>query len=190
MSDAWSAFYHQTTHRFKRFFGFLLFVFYWSLITSSLVTVLTGCESFQRKFTRPAKRPKAAPSPIISFQDYSRAMTPLDRYRKHYAIFDYWNAELMAALETRSPNPKRIKLASTEALGELEAMRTLVTDDVAARFNPLLKERTAIDRELQSPSFTATGSEMIRRQLEAQTRQIHRELFWRRVEDQLKGQTP
>ena len=165
----------------------------WVLLVAGcwlLAAGLTGCESFQRKFTRKEKHPKPAPTPIISFQDYSRAMTPLDRYRKHYAIFDYWNAELIAALEVRTPNPKRIKLASTEALAELEAMRTLVTDDIATRFDPLLKARTALGRELQSPSFSATQSETVKRELEAQTRQIHRELFWREVKDQLKGQTP
>ena len=165
----------------------------WVLLAAGcwlLAAGVMGCESFQRKFTRKDKRPKPAPTPIISFQDYSRAMTPLDRYRKHYAIFDYWNAELMAALEARTPNPKRIKLASTEALGELEAMRTLVTDEVAARFEPLLKERAAIDHELRRSSFSSTGSEIVRHQLESQTRQIHRELFWRKVQDQLKEQTP
>jgi len=145
-----------------------------------------GCESLQRKFTR-KKAPKPAPTPIISFQDYSAAMTPLDRYRKHYAIFDYWNAELMAALETRTPNPKRIKRASEEALGELEALKGLVVDEVSARIEPVLAERAQIDRELRRPGFDGGGADFIKRRLEAQTRHIHREFYWRKVEDHLKN---
>jgi len=151
-----------------------------------LVAGLTGCESLQRKLTRKSK-PKPPPTPIISFQDYTAAMTPLDRYRKHYTIFDYWNSELIAAFEARTPNPKRIKLASSEAIGELETMKGLVVDEVAARFEPLLRERAQIDRELQRSGFDGSRSEWVKHRLEAQTRQIHRDLYWRKVEDQLKS---
>ena len=150
-----------------------------------VLCAVVGCESLQRKLTRKSK-PKPPPTPIISFQDYTAAMTPLDRYRKHYTIFDYWNSELIAALEVRTPNPKRIKLASSEVIGELETMKGLVVDEVAARFEPLLKERAQINHELQSPGFDGFRSDRVKRQLEAQTRQIHRELYWRKVEDQLK----
>src|SRR3989338_3549725 len=100
----------------------------------SLVAALTGCESLQRKLTR-KKKPQPPPAPVTVFQDYSAAMTPLDRYQKHYAIFDYWNAGLLAALEARPLNPKRVTLASTAALGELETMRTLLTESAAARLD-------------------------------------------------------
>jgi len=151
----------------------------------SLVASLTGCESLQRKLTR-KKKPQPPPTPVTIFQDYSAAMTPLDRYRKHYAIFDYWNAGLLAALEARPLNPKRIKLASTEALGELETMKSLLADEAAARLEPLVKEQTEIHRVLLSSGFDASRSAVVNRRLEAQTRSIHREFFWRKVQDQLK----
>ena len=151
----------------------------------SLVAALSGCESLQRKLTR-KKKPQPPPTPITIFQDYSAAMTPLDRYRKHYAIFDYWNAGLLDALQARVPNPKRIKLASTEALGELETMKGLLLDEVAARLDPLLKAQAEIHRELLNSGFEVSRSDAIKRRLESQTRAIHREFFWRKVQDQLK----
>ena len=151
----------------------------------SLVATLAGCESLQRKLTR-KKKLQPPPTPITIFQDYSAAMTPLDRYRKHYAIFDYWNAGLLDALEARAPNPKRIKLTSTEALGELETMKGLLVEEAAARLDPLLKEQADIHRELLSSGFDASRSDVIKRRLESQTRAIHRDFFWRRVQDQLK----
>jgi len=62
-----------------------------------------------------------------------------------------------------------------------------VVDEVAARFEPLLRERAQIDRELQRSGFDGSRSEWVKHRLEAQTRQIHRELYWRKVEDQLKS---
>ena len=147
---------------------------------------VTGCESLQRKLTR-KKKPQPPPTPVTVFQDYSAAMTPLDRYRKHYAIFDYWHSGLQSALEARTPNPKRVKLTSTEALGELETMKGLLNEAAAVRLEPLLKEQAEIHRIVSSPSFDAARSDLIKRRLEAQTRAIHREFFWRKVQDQLNS---
>src|SRR3990167_1909547 len=150
-----------------------------------LVASVTGCESLQRKLTR-KKKVQPPPAPVTLFQDYSAAITPLDRYQKHYAIFDYWNAGLLAALEARPLNPKRVMLASTEALGELETMKTLLTESAAARLDSLVKEQTKIHHEAVSPGLDAYGAATVARRLEAQTRSIHRDFFWRKVQDELK----
>ena len=146
-----------------------------------------GCESLQRKLTRKPKHPSPSPSPIIRFEDYTRTMTPLDRYRKHYLMFDYWNGELINALGSSPLNPKRLARACGESLAELETMRTLVTDELAQRFIPLIDARTQLNQELQHPGFNAFRSTIIGRELETQARQIHRELYWRDVEDHLKS---
>lgn len=143
-----------------------------------------GCESLQKKFIRKRKE-GPRPTPIIAFQDYTRAMTPLDKYRKHYMMFDYWNSELMESLQDRDLNPKRVKRASGESLQDLKILQGLLADGVAARLNPLITERERLDRQLQSGSYTASQMSLTARQLEAQTREIHRSLFWRQVEDQL-----
>ena len=142
----------------------------------------------QRKLTRKPRQPASRPSPIINFEDYTRAMTPLDRYRKHYLIFDYWNGELLDALQTRSVNPKRVKRASSESLAELRTMKTLVVESFASRVDPVIEERAKIDQQLQG-SFSESQANGLWRALDAQTRRIHRELFWRDVEDQLKTVT-
>jgi hypothetical protein len=151
-----------------------------------LAAGLTGCESLQRKLIRKPKHPPAPPSPIINFQDYTKTTTPLERYRKHYLMFEYWNDELMRALRSSPPNPKRLKRASTEALAELETLKGLVTDDLAVRMAPLVEERSALNRQLHSGSLGAFQANSIWRVLESQTRQVHRELFWRDVTDQLR----
>jgi len=161
----------------------LLFLF---TLYSSLFTGLTGCESFERKFIRKSKRHEPAPDPVINFQDYTQAMTPIDRYRKHYLIFDYWNDELIEELQSSSPNPKLLKRASAESLEELKALQGLVTDDVAARMGPFIDDRITLQQRFESGSFPLPQAHSLLRELEAQERQIHRDFFWRDVEDQLK----
>lgn len=147
---------------------------------------LTGCESLQRKFTRKSKRPAAAVNPILKFEDYTRAMTPLDRYRKHALLFDYWNDELMAALQDRSINVKRCRRTSGEALAELQTLQGLLTDAMAAQLEPLIQERASVHRQFSTGALSAHQAMMAWRALEAQKRQVQRTFFWRDVQDSLK----
>jgi hypothetical protein len=162
----------------------------WHLLAVCCVlsAALLGCESLQRKLIRkPKHRPK--PTPIVKFTDYTRTMTPLDRYRKHAVMFEYWNGELVKALEDTVPNQpvnqKRLRRMSTESLGELRVMRGLVTEAAAARFDPLLAEREALDREIQGTQVGYARVSTLRQTLERQTRDIHRDLFWRQMQDHL-----
>ena len=151
-----------------------------------LLTGTTGCESLQKKFTRKPKNP-TRPSPIIAFQDYTRAMTPLDRYRKHYLLFDYWNEQLLDVLqEGDRANPKRIQRTSGESLSELETLQGLLQDGVAAQAGPWVEERRKVHRQLDAGFYTPSQLNAVRRTLELQTRQFRRQFYWRHVEDQLK----
>jgi len=153
-----------------------------------LVTGLTGCESFQRKFTRKPTTPGVKPSPVLHFEDYSQSMTPVDRYRKHYIIFEYWNGELIGALGESNPNPKRLKRASKDALEELRTMRRLVADHLGAGLEPLIDERASVDRQIQQDGVSASRLSVVARALESQMRRIHREFYWRNIEEHLKPQ--
>lgn len=145
-----------------------------------------GCESLQRKLVRKPKGPKAKLTPIIAFQDYSRAMTPLDRYRKHYLMFDYWNNDLLESLKEQHPNGKRLKRASADALEELRTLQQLLVEEKAAELTPLIEERAQLDQQLQSPGLNLSVANTLARQLETQSRLIHRSFFWRDAQDHLK----
>lgn len=151
-----------------------------------LLTAATGCESMQRKFTRKPKHPQAPPTPVIHFQDYTQLITPMDRYRKHYVMFEYWNDGLIQALQFRPLNGKRLKLASAEALTELRTLHALLADDMAQRLAPLLEQRERLTRQLQQGMVSASDTDTIRRLLEEQARELHRSFYWRQLEGQLK----
>ena len=151
-----------------------------------LVAALSGCESLQKKFTRKPKHAQEAPTPIINFQDYTKAMTPLDRYRKHSLMFDYWNSELIGALQSPPLNPKRYKRASSESLTELQTLQGLLAEELAARLAALVEDRAKLDERLQREDVGVGDVGAMRQALESQERQIHREYFWRDVQDKLK----
>ena len=147
---------------------------------------LAGCESVQRKFTRKPKGPVEKPTPIINFQDYTGALTPIDRYRKHYLMYDYWNGELVSALEQPQLNAKRYKHASGESLVELRTLRDLLADGPAGRLSPIIDRRAELDRRLQRGLVNEAQLSLLRRDLEAQAREFQHGFYWRDVEDQLK----
>jgi hypothetical protein len=147
-----------------------------------------GCEGLERKLIRkPKVRPK--PTPIVAFTDYTRTITPLDRYRKHAVLFDYWNGELLKELGETAPNQpvnqKRLRRMSAESVSELKIMRGLVTEAAAGRFEPVLAERERLDREIQSSTVDRSRIGSLRQRLEDQARRIRRDLFWREVQDHL-----
>lgn len=149
----------------------------------------SGCESLQRKFTRKPKGPIAKPSPIIKFQDYSQAITPEDRYRKHYMMFDYWNYELMDGLRVRPLNPKRYRKAADATLAELNALKGLLEDGPASKLSPLVDERSRIVQRLDG-GFSEMQADALIRDLEAQARSLHRDFSPRDVKEILKDEPP
>ncbi len=158
-----------------------------------------GCESFQKKFTRQKSYTPA--SPIVSFLDYTQAMTPLDRYRKHYALFDYWHAELIEALQTPAGstmpgissgnvNPKRVRLAASESLQELQALQGLLQEEPASRLQLLVEARTKLTTQLTTNAFAGSQASTIVQMLDQQGREMRRSWYWRKVEDLLKAPAP
>lgn len=155
-----------------------------------LLTGLTGCsEALQKKFIRKKKTPQERPSPVVTFRNYMEGITPLERYRKHYAMFAYWNDQLITELQQpRDMNPKRVRHASQEALQELRALGALLREDAATELQPFLEHRTHVNRQLHGGVTTGNQLASVVRDLEAQTRQLHRRFDWRRVQDRLKAQ--
>ncbi|MBI2093210.1 MAG: hypothetical protein HYT88_00590 [Candidatus Omnitrophica bacterium] len=146
----------------------------------------TGCESLQRKFTRKPKHPLPRPTPVIQFEDYTGAMTPLNRYRKHYLQFQYWNGELLQALGSSPFSLKRLRRASSEALTELTTLQDLLHEEQAQLLTPLIEERLAANRQIQSVAFGTAQAQTVSHLIETQSRQIYREFFWREMEDKLR----
>ena len=154
----------------------------------SLVAVF-GCESLQRKFTRKPSNLKPV-TPIIQFHDYAQAVTPLDRYRKHTLLFEYWNSTLLDALQSKAFNAKRAKKASSESLQELQTLKGLLQDDIAGKMAPLIAEREQIHQQIHTGRVTPSQASGVIRRLETQARALHRDFHWNDIQDHLVEQKP
>ncbi len=162
----------------------------WWLSCGTLCLVLTGaggCESLQRKFTRIPKHPTSPPTPIVAFRDYEGALTPVERYRKHFLLWSYWNDTLIETLRDPPHNDKRIAYLSGEALEEMAVLQTLLSETVATRLDPLLAWRRTIHQELVRGAVSPSQVDRIVRGFESQKRVLHREFFWKDVVDSLQG---
>ncbi len=163
------------------------------LVLGTCLLLASGCESLQRKFTRKPKVAVAPPSPIIKFQDYTRVLTPIDRYRKHYLMFEYWTGELIRELGRQvgqePTNLKRIQATSQESLAELEILHSLLNEQAAARMAPLLSARSKADAKLQV-RLDAPRVRLMQGVLETHKRQIHRKFHWRKIEADLNPFAP
>jgi hypothetical protein len=84
-----------------------------------------------------------------------------------------------------------VKLTSSESLNELTALQGLVAGELADAFTPLIAVRTKINKQIQAGRLSDSTASDIWRELDGQSRTIRRDLFWRKVQDQLKpAQTP
>jgi hypothetical protein len=156
------------------------------VVVAGVVLACAGCESMQKKFTRKPKEPVARPSPVVSFRNYMEGTTPMERYRKHYAMFSYWNDQLITELQQRDVSPKRAKRASQGALQELDTLRDLLRDDAVAELQPIIQGWVQVDKQLDSTVTAGVQLKSTARILETQTRQLSRRFDWRKVEDRLK----
>jgi hypothetical protein len=158
-----------------------------SLAIAACCLLAAGCsETVQRKFIRRAKA-QPRPSPITRFEDYTAGLTPVDRYRKQYMLFEYWSEELLSALLPTSSNAKRLRRASAESRQQLERLVAMLEEPLASQVRPLLEERRGLDRRLQDPVDDFASVSLLRQKVELQQRRIHRLMAVSKVEEQLKS---
>lgn len=148
------------------------------------LVVASGCDSFERKFIRQPKYVR--PSPVIQFQDYSKGTTPLDRYRKHALLFDYWNDLLLQEL-TGAMNLKRARHMSKEALGELGVLEALLQEQPAAELAAMKAHWQHVDQQLQEAKLVPPNADALRRDLERRTRDFERHFSWKDMQDQMRA---
>lgn len=169
---------HSTQHTAHRTQRLLL-----SAVCCLLSAGVLGCESVQRKFIR--KRKEAPrPSPIVQFRDYREAMDALERYRKHFVLFQYWNGELLRSLGS-GMSLKAARHVSGEALQELRTLRGLLTEPAGASLDPMIAQRQQIHERLMNGTYMPSQPGPLRQTLDTQTRLIYRDFTWRDVQERL-----
>lgn len=134
--------------------------------------------ALQRKFIRKKQRPP--PAVTITTKDYDLHLSPEERYRRHFVMWDFWHAEILEGLgESR----KKALRAAEESLAELAALRSLLLPPMAEKVNPHMARLEQLRQDLSKDVLTGMALQRWRSTVEQQQRVIRRELAWKGVQD-------
>jgi len=149
-----------------------------------LVLLLTGCSTLpalQRKFIR-KKKHHPPPAVRVTTKDYALSLSPEERYRRHFALWDFWHAEMLEGL---GDSRKKTLRAVDEAMAELEALRGLLVPEQGEKMTAHLGRLDQLRRELSKDALSSTAIFRWRSVLEQQQRVIRRELSWKDVQESI-----
>ncbi len=131
------------------------------VLMSIIVTSLSGCEPFRKKFVRQKKGDKAKKGfqPILQPEEYPAVVrSSAERYRYHYSMWKVWSKDLEKALRLKE-NDKRTLNMINEIMVHFEQMKMYIPQskqaDLMRAANDIEKIRSAFDKE---PIFRSYSS--------------------------------
>ncbi len=119
-----------------------------------LISFLTGCATFRKKFIRQKKKGQTAEEfiPVLDPVDYPPAhVSPEGRYRYHYSLWNVWDRELLEIIRDSGKQKKQAYLLSEMILQLQEMMKWVVTEK-QGEIAVLIKDLQEIQREFDKPA--------------------------------------
>lgn len=148
-----------------------------------LAVDLTGCgPQWKRKFIRKGKE-VSPPQPILVLESDEKAvLPPAARYQEHYAYWKSWHSELLSSY---GQIHKRDLRYLSGAIGELRAMREILSDGpAAARLQEILTQLNQMETSWQSaPEGVWQPSVRDRSQLQKFQRLIEKDFTYSHVKE-------
>lgn len=146
--------------------------------------LLTGCDSFRRKFVRKPKK-SSAEAVVYDPIEYSRyKMAAHDTYKTHFTIWENWHLELLQRLEPEG-NKKKWLDCIDEQIKNLRLMQDIVASSKKRLlFNEIIEDLYDLREDTDD---IATDSDVYRLRPKAERlgRKIHRELVYSKIKEYL-----
>lgn len=150
---------------------FWALVLFFGLLFSSF-----GCESLKKKFTRKKKEPVTK---VAYFRVKKYDIKPsMELYEKHYVYWINWQRKLT---DTLGKNFKSDRRSSEEAIGQLEDMAGILTDEKAELLVPHINEMKAAKAIICKRNLTKANETRIRLIIEREYRVIKRKFAPRKM---------
>ncbi|MBI3312163.1 MAG: hypothetical protein HYZ88_01380 [Candidatus Omnitrophica bacterium] len=159
------------------------------LLVVILLVGTAGCSpKWRAKFIRKRKGTPTAPQAILVLQPDQKALMPApDRYREHFAFWKSWHSGLLDSLgQVR----KRDNAQLNGAIGELQAMQTLLVGPPANRLREILVELRDLQSDLNSKPATWQIPAATRTRLQKLFREIGRKYPYSNVKDAFAPEPP
>lgn len=150
-----------------------------------LISGLTGCEAFVRKFTRKPKEIHKE-EPVIEPQAYPDIGATKDALYKDYFLFwETWAEELLSFLRVDS-NFKKQKECAWQALDNLTKMQSLLNEDKAKQLEKYIVDFTKIKDDIYSGRLIYADLYSIRLKVDNIKSGVHRSFVFSKVKNDFK----
>lgn len=113
------------------------------ILSVILLSVLGGCESLARKFTRKAKKTEAVEMVLHPEEYKGPEMTKEEIYRQYFIYWKSWHDELINALSSKASHKKKIDCGQ-EALKNLVVLKMLLVSEMQKNFDPEISKLTGL----------------------------------------------
>jgi hypothetical protein len=114
-----------------------------------LLSTITGCEAFVRKFTRKPKKPEVIEEPVLVPQIYPESSYPAQNmYKDYYFLFRSWMDELVNHLEPSANRKKQIDCIK-EAKENLLKMHSILKEEKQKELESYIEKLEEIEDQLK-----------------------------------------
>ncbi len=159
----------------KKWVGFFLV-----LVTAISVV---GCASVQKKFTRKKKEPSHIPA-VVYLQEgpYQKKYSNVYYYKTH---FTFWKSEQDDLIDQLGGNGKKVSHAATEALSNLQEMKTYLTPAKQEELQPQMDALTKITERIEAGGYSDSEVGSVRVELEKIRRIVSNNFYYDKVKNDL-----
>ncbi|MCM8784067.1 MAG: hypothetical protein NC818_04770 [Candidatus Omnitrophica bacterium] len=148
-----------------------------------LITTLTGCASFRRKFVREKKK-EEKPRPVVYFKDYEKDISYEELYKKHFLFWKYWEMELINALGENNYKKQLSSLQqSISNLRDLESYLVPEKQKEVAKYRETLEE---IEPKIKDGIISELERLNLRQKIEKHLRMVEKELMYHKMQGFIK----
>jgi hypothetical protein len=158
------------------------------VVIVSALFLLTGCESFRRKFVRAKKAGIEKEPMVIAPRDYSAHPFPSDvLYRQYFTYWKAWSQDLVRSLDERASHKKNLDCVG-QCLQNLSKMKSYLQDAEAARLDVFMQKTERLKQQIESqPNLPASQATSLRYDAERIQSGINRQFDGRKMKDALKS---
>jgi len=160
--------------------------FYYFIICILLITLLTGCDAFVRKFRRKPKRETYQQKEMVLVpEDYpSLFANKEEAYRNYFTFWHSWHTEFINSLIEKSSHKRKIFCLS-EAIKNLNILKEFILDEKRKNLESYIKELEDLKEKLSKDIYTSNFNWFYNR-AELLRKNILRDYAYHKIKDYLK----
>ncbi|MCX5707072.1 MAG: hypothetical protein NTW13_05410 [Candidatus Omnitrophica bacterium] len=162
---------------------FKTFIIFCGLL--AMVCELTGCEAFNRKFTRKPKKSDQSVEMVLAPEEYKGPqMSKEELYRQYLLFWRSWQDELINTL-VQNTSYKKKNDCTEQAVKNLIGMRGMLDETKQRQLDIYLKQMTDLQSSFKSDVYGASSSNY-RQRVEGVRRNILEKFSYSDIKNDLR----